>query len=108
MPVCPCLPQANFQTDDHHSAHNSRKRSVAALPHFAASQTMRSPNSFVFKSPIPVYAVSLPHSDVLLYTGGGGQSRSGVANAIVRGHRLAREDARVLADIDTRVSHLTA
>lgn len=44
---------------------------------------MKTPENFLATSPIPVYAVALPRSDVLIYTGGGGRSRSGVSNAIV-------------------------
>lgn len=41
------------------------------------------PPNFTAKSPIPVYAVALPRSEVILYAGGGGRGRSGVTNAIV-------------------------
>ncbi|UZJ54188.1 hypothetical protein CBS101457_003508 [Exobasidium rhododendri] len=43
---------------------------------------MTTPDNYIARSPIPVYALALPRSDVLIYAGGGGRSRSGVSNAV--------------------------
>lgn len=44
---------------------------------------MRQPDSFSAKCSIPVYAITSLNSNDFIYAGGGGQSKSGVANAIV-------------------------
>lgn len=41
------------------------------------------PQSFATKSQEPVYALAFASPDTLIYAGGGGQSKSGIANAIV-------------------------
>lgn len=44
---------------------------------------MPQPDSFSVKCSIPIYAIASPSSNNFIYAGGGGQSKSGIANAIV-------------------------
>lgn len=47
------------------------------------AQKMGQPDSFSVKCSIPIYAITSPNSNDFIYAGGGGQSKSGIANAIV-------------------------
>lgn len=64
-------PAARRERNDSKSDDNAN----AAMP--------ASPHSFFAKSPVPVYALCISQDDVLIYAGGGGQSNSGISNAIV-------------------------
>lgn len=49
---------------------------------------MRQPDSFSTKCSIPIYSIISPRSNDFIYAGGGGQSKSGIANAIVSDENL--------------------